>query len=94
MLTGPSTLNARAVGFAAGIVAATISALCAAALAVAPRATRALAGYLLHSDLSSVTPAVSWSSVVTSVIGWGLIAGVAFATAAALYNRSIAARTA
>ena len=88
-----STLNARAVGFAAGMIASVISALCAFALAIAPDATRALAGYLIHSDLSGLTPAVSWASFFGGVIGWGFIAGLAFSAAAGLYNRfSSAAR--
>ena len=87
-----STLDTRALGFAAGTVASTVSALCAVALIIAPNATRALMGYLIHSDLSGLTPAVSWASFLTGVIGWGLIAGVAFAAAAGLYNRSSAAR--
>ena len=82
-----STLNARAFGFAAGTIAATISAICALALVIAPDATRALVGYLIHSDLSGLTPAVSWASFFTGVIGWGLIAGLAFSAAAGLYNR-------
>ena len=88
-----STLNARAFGFAAGTVAATISAVCALALVIAPDGTRALIGYLIHSDLSGLTPAVSWASFFTGVIGWGLFAGLAFSAAAGLYNRfSSAAR--
>lgn len=85
------TLNARAFGFAAGTVAATISAVCAAALYLAPGATRALVGYLIHSDLSGLTPAVSWASFFTGVIGWGVFAGLAFSSAAGLYNRSVLA---
>ena len=92
MHTDCSTLNARAFGFAAGTVAATISGLCAIALVIAPDATRALVGYLIHSDLSGLTPAVSWTSFFTGVIGWGLIAGLAFSAAAGLYNRSVASR--
>lgn len=82
-----STLNARAFGVAAGTVAATISALCALALVIAPDGTRAVIGYLIHSDLSGLTPVVSWASFFTGVIGWGLFAGVAFSAAAGLYNR-------
>lgn len=88
-----STLDARAFGFAAGAVAATISAVCAAFLVIAPDGTRAVIGYLIHSDLSGLTPAVSWASFFTGVIGWGLFAGLAFSAAAGLYNRfSSAAR--
>lgn len=82
-----STLSARAFGFAAGTVAAAISAVCAIALAIAPGATRTLVGYLIHSDLSGLDPTVTWGSFITGVVGWGLIAGLAFSAAAWLYNR-------
>lgn len=85
------TLNTRAFGVAAGIVAATLSAICATALLVAPGATRAVMGYLVHADLSGLAPAVSWASMLFSVIGWGLLAGIAFAAAAGLYNGSVVA---
>lgn len=90
-----STLNARAFGVAAGTTAATLSGICALALAIAPAGTRTVLGYLIHSDLSALTPAVSWASFFIGVIGWGLFAGVAFSAAAGLYNRfSGAARAA
>ena len=82
-----STLDARAFGVAAGSVAGTISGVCALALVVAPELTRTLIGYLVHTDLSNYTSAVSWGSFLVGVVGWGLIAGFAFAAAAALYNR-------
>ena len=85
------TLNPRAFGVAAGIVATTLSAICATALFVAPAATRVLIGYLIHSDLSSVAPSVSWISAIVSAVGWGVLTGVVFASAAGLYNRSIVA---
>ena len=78
-----SSLNVRAFGLAAGIVAATLSAICGVALLLAPDSTWTLAGYLLHADLSMV-------ALVVSVLGWGLIASGAFAAAAALYNRYVA----
>ena len=85
------TLNTRAFGFAAGTVAAIISALCAAALFLAPDATRALLGYLIHADVSDLAPAVSWASFFTGIVGWGLFTGIAFASAAGLYNRAVVA---
>lgn len=85
------TLNARAFGVAAGVVAATVSAICATALFVAPAAIRALLGYLIHSDLSGLAPSISWTSAILSVSGWGFLAGVVFASAAGLYNRSVIA---
>ena len=86
-----ATLDARAFGFAAGTVASVISAVCAFALWIAPGATRVVAGYLVHSDLSGLAVSVTWASFFSGVIGWGLIAGLAFSAAAGLYNRFSAA---
>ena len=88
------TLNVRAFGFAAAAVAASISAICAAALFLAPDATRSLLGYLIHADVADLAPAVSWASFFTGVVGWGLFAGIAFSSAAVLYNRAVVASVA
>jgi hypothetical protein len=87
MRSDRTSLDVRAFGLAAGTIASVISAVCAVALLIAPDATRALAGYLIHSDLSGLAVSVTWGSVLTGVIGWGLIAGLAFSAVAGLYNR-------
>lgn len=80
-------LDARAFGLAAAAAAAVLSAVCAAAVAVAPEATMTLFGYLIHSDLGRLVPTVTWASFSIGVVGWAVITGVTFLGAAVLYNR-------
>lgn len=82
-----SPLDARAFGLAAGTLAALLSAICALSLLVAPSATRALLGLLIHSDASAMPVVVTWTSTSVSVIGWGLGTALVFGLAAAFYNR-------
>ena len=48
-------LDARAFGLAAGVAAAVLFLFCAIAVAIAPEATTAFAGHLIHVDLSGIT---------------------------------------
>jgi hypothetical protein len=83
-------LDARAVGTAAGIVAAVLFTVCALAVAAAPGPTTALAGYLMHMDLSGMSRAVTLGSFVGGLIVWTLGTAAAFGSAAAIYNRLVA----
>lgn len=89
MKTQCSTIDARAFGLAAGTTGAALSALCALALAVWPEGTRAALGFLIHSDISGLRVAVSLAGAVISTLAWGVIVGVVFGGAAALYNRFV-----
>lgn len=84
-----SPIDAPSFGLAAGITAAGISAVCAAALAIAPEATMTLFSHLFHSDLGNVVPTVTWVTFVTAAAGWGVLVAVTFFGAAALYNRFV-----
>lgn len=86
-----TTLDSRAFGLAAGTTAAGLAALCALFLAVAPDATRRMLGMLVHSDLSGVAIAMTWSGVLLGIICWGIGIGLVFAAAAGLYNRFLGA---
>lgn len=48
-------LDARAFGVAAGATAAVLFVICALAVTIAPEATTAFAGYLIHIDVSGMT---------------------------------------
>ena len=87
MRSNCSTLNARAFGLASGTASAAVSAICALALKIAPDGVLALLGYLIHADVSGLTPAVSWTSFFASVTGWGVFAGLTFSAVAVLYNQ-------
>jgi 2TM family of unknown function (DUF5676) len=52
-------LDARAFGLAAGGTAGVLFILCALAVAIAPEATTAFAGYLIHLDVSGMSRALT-----------------------------------
>lgn len=81
------TLDARAFGFAAATIAAVLTTICAFGLAVAPRATTAVASTLIHLDLSEMSRSLSWGVYVSGLIAWSIGAGVIFWAGASLYNR-------
>jgi hypothetical protein len=83
-------LDTRAFGMAAALVAAVLFTICALAVAVAPQPTTALAGYLIHMDLSGMTRSVTLGSFVGGLIIWTLGTAIAFGSAAAIYNRLVA----
>ena len=82
-----TTLDARAFGLAAATIAAVLTTICALGLAVAPRATTALAGTLIHLDLSEMSRSLTWSGYFSGLIAWTIGAGLIFWAAASLYNR-------
>jgi hypothetical protein len=84
-------LDARAFGMAAALVAAVLFTICALAVAVAPQPTTALAGYLIHMDLSGMTRSMAFGRFVGGLVLWSLGTGLVFAAVAALYN-SLAAQ--
>lgn len=86
-----SPIDAPSFGLAAGITAAALSAVCAAALAIAPDATVTLVSHLIHADLGNVVPRVTWVTFVAAAAGWGVLVAVTFSGGAALYNRLVAA---
>ena len=82
-----TTLDSRALGLAAGTIAASLTALCALFLAIAPDVTRRMLGLLVHTDLSGLATSMTWSGVGLGIICWGVGAGLVFAATAGLYNR-------
>jgi hypothetical protein len=84
-------LDVRAYGIAAGVTAAVVFILCALALVVAPGATTAMFGYMLHLDLSAMQRTLTFGSFLGALIAWTLGTGLTFAFAAAVYNRIIGA---
>jgi hypothetical protein len=80
-------LNARAFAIAAGATAAVLFILCALAVAIAPGATTAFAGYLIHADLSGLSRSLTFGNVVGGLILWALGTALAFWLVAVIYNR-------
>ena len=85
-------LDALAFGFAAGVTAAVLFVVCALAVAVAPDATTAFAGTLIHLDLSGVTRTLTVASFLGGLVSWWLGTTLTFWLVGAIYNR-LAART-
>lgn len=81
------SLDTRAFGLSAGIIAAVLTTVCALALAVAPSATMALVSAMSHLDLSALPVDLTWSGYVISLAGWTFGTGIVFAGGALLYNR-------
>ena len=78
----PSAL-AVAVG---GVAGATFT-ICAAFVAVAPEATTAAIGYVLHLDLSGIRRPISLGSYCAGLVAVTLVAAAAAAAVAVIYNR-------
>ena len=80
-------LDARAFGLAAGVAAAVLFLFCAVAVAIAPEATTAFAGHLIHVDLSGITRTLTLGSVIGGLVCWFAGTALAFWFVAAVYNR-------
>jgi 2TM family of unknown function (DUF5676) len=80
-------LDARAFGLAAGATAGVLFILCALAVAIAPEATTAFAGYLIHTDLSGMMRTLTVGSFVGGLICWTIGAALVFWLTGAIYNR-------
>jgi small-conductance mechanosensitive channel len=80
-------LNTRALGFAAGIVAAATFVVCGLMVAIAPGATSSFFGWVFHIDLSSLARPISVTSFVGGLIVYSIFVGVFVAAAGWMYNR-------
>jgi hypothetical protein len=80
-------LDPKAFGLAAGVTAVVLFVVCAIAVALAPDATTALAGFLIHTDLGGFTRTLTWGNFVGGLLGWGVGTALVFSLVAALYNR-------
>ena len=81
------SLDARALGLAAGVTAGVLFILCALAVAIAPEATTAFAGHLIHVDLSGMTRTLTVGSFVGGLVCWTVGTGLTFWLMGAIYNR-------
>ncbi|MEW6127488.1 MAG: DUF5676 family membrane protein [Acidobacteriota bacterium] len=79
-------LDIRAFAIASALIAATLFVVCAFFVAIAPKETTAIAGHLIHADLSGIVRSLTWGNFFGGLAGWTLgTASVAGATAW-LYN--------
>jgi hypothetical protein len=80
-------LDPKAFGLAAGLAAVMLFVVCAIAVALAPDATTALAGFLIHADLGDFRRTLTWGNFVGGLLGWGVGTALVFSLVAAFYNR-------
>lgn len=80
-------LDIRAFAFAGGIAAAILFVICAAAVALAPQATTAFAGELIHADLSGIARTLTWGSFILGLVVWTAGTALTCGFVAATYNR-------
>ena len=80
-------LDPRAFGLSAGLVAAALFILCALGVWLAPAATTAMFGILIHADLGGIARTLTPGSFVAGLICWTVGTGITFAAMAGLYNR-------
>ena len=83
-------LNTRAFAFAAGLSAGALFILCAIAVAVSPGSTTAIAGFLIHADLSGIARTLTLASFLGGLCIWTVGTGIVFALVASIYNRLLA----
>ena len=79
-------LDARAFGLAAGVAAAVLFVICAVAVAIAPEATTAIAGELIHADLSGMTRTLTLGTFIGGLICWFFGTTLTFWFVAWVYN--------
>ena len=82
-------LDTRAFAIAAGMTAALLFTLCAAAVAIAPGVTTAFFGYIVHLDVSGMRRELTPASFIIGLIAWTLGTALAFGFAAMMYNRLV-----
>lgn len=85
-------LDTRAFAIAAGMTAAMLFILCAAAVAIAPGPTTAFFSYIVHLDMSGMRRELTAASFTVGLIAWTLGTGLTFGFAATMYNRLIGSR--
>jgi hypothetical protein len=80
-------LDTRAFAIAAGLAAALLFTLCAAAVAIAPDSTTTFFGYIVHLDVSGMRRELTVASFIVGLIAWTLGTALAFGFVALIYNR-------
>ena len=80
-------LNVRSLFFATAIASGIAYLVCVLFMTVAPQATMTLFSYVLHVNLSGITPNVTWGSFIVGLLFWSVGIGLYAAFVARLYNK-------
>ena len=87
-------IKARSLGLSAGTVTAVAFGICGLLFAVAPASSAAVMGWIMHSDMTTMTHRVSAFSLVVGMVVLGSYVGLIVGLIAAFYNRLTTQRTA
>lgn len=82
-------LDIRAFAIATALVTAVLFVICAFFVALAPRETTAVAGYLVHADLSGLSRSLTWGNFFGGLVGWSVGTAIIAGATAWLYNRLV-----
>lgn len=87
--TNPVTtiLRARSLFIATAVMSALAYIICVVFIAIAPQATIAFFGQILHADLSSIARSITFGSFIVGLVAWSLGTGLYAALIARFYNR-------
>jgi len=80
-------LNVRSLFLATAIITGIAYLICILFMAVAPQATMAFFSYVLHLNLSGITPNVTLASFSVGLLVWSVGTGLYSALVARLYNK-------
>ncbi|PSB40706.1 hypothetical protein C7B67_27785 [filamentous cyanobacterium Phorm 6] len=80
-------LSVRSLFLATAIITGIAYLICILFMTVAPQATMTLFSYVLHLNLSGITPNVTWGSFIVGLLFWSVGIGLYAAFVARLYNK-------
>lgn len=87
-------IKSRSLGLSAGTVTAIAFGICGLLFALAPASSASVMGWILHSDMTTMTHRVSAFSLLAGVVVLGIYVGLIVGVIAAFYNRLTTPRTA
>lgn len=79
-------LDTRALGIAGGVVAAVTYLICAAMVAISPRATQAAFSYVMHIDVTQLSRPITMPSFFVGAVIFSAFIGLCAYFTAWLYN--------
>ena len=80
-------LNAKALSFASGIVAAASFIVCALAVAIAPGLTSRFFSYVFHIDLTGLSRTITWGNFFGGMLCFSVGVAILVGLTAWCYNR-------
>lgn len=85
-------LDLRAFAMASALMAAILFILCTFFVFIAPKETTAVAGHVIHADLSGIVRSLTWGNFFGGLLGWTVGTAIVAGATAWLYNRLVRER--